>query len=198
MNRQFNPTTDYVTPDGEVVFDGITNGAAGPLTIIQSRDAIGTLVDQRNVPIHVAKMQEFGVSPQIMASYVNVPWVDVMSYVNKVVKVIGCAIWFSGEFSPQKDPDNVYSGYHKVLFKLEETHLVKGVPIGREVVDLEQNVIIQTSGKRVAEMALVYLNTHGWFDWKPGEFEHTLFGGNKEAGYLAQPVNDLVAKLAKK
>lgn len=193
----FDPNTDYVTPDGVVVKNGLLHGGAdnNGLQVIQSKDAIGALVDQKNVPIHIAKMVEFKTSPAVMASFVNVTWVDIMPYINKVVKVIGCAIWFSGEFSPQKDPDNVYSGYHKVLFKLDETRKITGVPIGDRVVTIDQNVVVQTSGKRVAEMALVYLDQHGWFDWKPGVFEYILFGGNKESGYLAQPVNDLVAKV---
>lgn len=194
QNREFDPTRDYITPDGVVAYDGLLTGAAtqSGITVIQSKDSIGALIDSTNIPIHLRKMQEFKVSPEVMASYVNVGWVDVFSYINKVVKVIGCAIWFSGEFTPQKDPDNVYSGYHKVLFKLADTRKVTGIPIGDRAISLDQNIVVQTSAKRVAEMAMVYLDKHGWFDWPEGTYEYILFGGTKESGYLAQPVNALV------
>jgi hypothetical protein len=197
MNRPFNPETDYITEHGEVIFNGkVTQGMVeSGIQVIQTNDAIGALIDEKRVPIHIAKMREFGVSPDVMGSYVNVPWTDVMSYIGKVVEVIGCAIWFSGEFVPMARPDTVESGYHKVLFKIAETKPMKGVPIGDRAVTMDQNVVIQTSGKRVAEMALVYINAHGWFDWAPGIHEYVLFAGNKDSGYLAQPVNDLVVRI---
>jgi hypothetical protein len=192
QNQQNPNFTPFIDENGEVI-DGALPMRA--LQVIQSKDALAALVDQTSIPIHIRKMQEFKVSPEVMASYVNVPWVDAYAYINKVVKVIGCVIWFSGTFVPQRDPDILESGYHSVLIKLDETRTVKGIPLGDRVVSMEQNVIIKCSGKRVAEMALVYMNEHGWFDWKEGEFEWTLLGGNKDSGYLMQPVNSLVAKL---
>jgi hypothetical protein len=189
--KQFTP---FVDENGEVI-DGAMPIQA--LQVIQSKDALAALIDQQNVPIHIKKMQEFNITPEVMASYVNVPWVDAFQYLNKVVKVIGCVIWFSGTFVPVRDPDILESGYHSVLIKLEETRTVKGIPLGDRVVSIEQNVVIKCSGKRVAEMALVYMNQHGWFDWKPGDFEWTLLSGNKDTGYLMQPVNSLVQKLEK-
>src|ERR1700747_1622712 len=132
QNREFDQTRDYITPEGEVVFNGLPSTA-----VIQTKDSIGPLLDNAKVPIHIAKMRELGITPEVMASYVNVTWSDIKPYLNKIVKIIGAAIWFSGEFEPQARPGTVESGYYKVLFKIEETKTLKNVPVGDRLMNIE-------------------------------------------------------------
>jgi hypothetical protein len=153
------------------------------------KEPIAAMFETDVTPIHVRKMQELNISPDVYSSYVGVPWVDVAKYINKTVRVIGAIAWFSGSFT-SKDDGELKDGYYKILMKIAE-EVKEDITIDREVVEVKRNVIIATSSKKVAELMAGFMQVFGWYDWKPGTVETIVFTGDKDQGYMARTLGDL-------
>ena len=188
-DNQFMPNVPFIGPDGEDLrYQPQQTKALEPLAAMVD----GFIRDGR-MPIHIEMMQKFNVDSDIFSSYVGVPRVDLTKRMNQAVRIIGAIVWFSGAFTP-KEPayeGEVREGYYKVLLKAADIETVKNVPIDRKLYDIKYNLIIETSGKQVAELVLGLIAKHGWYDWPAGTYETLLFGGDKSSGFTARTIGDL-------
>jgi hypothetical protein len=190
----FDEFGNEVSEDGEVLREGPTGTRD---VIVRQKEPLEYMVRGMTaggaLPIHLAMAKEFNISTDVMSSYTGTPWVDVKRYLNKPVRIIGAALWYSGLYSPKepKFDGELREGYYKVLLKLAEQDVMKDTVIDRKVYNIPYNIIIQTSSKKVAELAIAMILEHGWFDWPDGVSETVVFSGDQDQGYLMRTIGDI-------
>ncbi len=192
----YTPTFDDF---GNEVFDGgevHREGPTGREVTTRSKEPLQAMIEGyengNSTYIHIAKMKQYNVPSDVVSSYTGVTQVDVKKYLNRSSKIIGACLWFSGVYTP-KEPrfdGELREGYYKVLLKTADFEKEE-VVIDRKVYELKHHVIIQTSSKRIAELALPMIEQHGWFDWPEGVVETVVFSGDPDSGYLMRTIGDL-------
>jgi hypothetical protein len=95
-----------------------------------------------------------------------------------VLTIIGAVPYFSGVFTSKKT-NQVESGYYKMLFKISDIK-ERDIIVNKKVVTIRQNIIVATSGKRIASFFAQMCEQYGFFDWPEGCFSTVIIQKDSE------------------
>lgn len=145
--QSYGRIVDRVMPDREEFIESIFKGSG-------------------EEPLHLRLARENKITPAMAQSYFGVIPVRASERKDEILVIVGFTPWFSGAFRSRKT-DEMERGYYKVLFKIDE-YKERKIIVGDEVKRIRQNIIVATSGKRVATFFAQMAETYGLFDWPEG------------------------------
>lgn len=149
---------------GEVIEDFVN---LKDLVLVNREDYISDIfVGEKGKPIQLVFAEMYKKTPAEVQTYIGQLPKKASEYSGKIIRAIGATPWFSGGFTRMAD-DQWDDGFHKILIKLDETY-EKDIIIDKQVKTLVRNVIIATSGKRVAQFFAQMIELYGAYDFPFG------------------------------
>lgn len=159
--------------------------------MVPDRDVfIGQLLSNTQRPLHMQKLDELGLDPGkkavLLSRYVGQVPQKLEHHLNKVVTIVGAIVYWSGPFMSTKT-NRMEDGYYKNVMKLKETYEVE-VRTSDRIVKRQRNIIIATSGKRVAQVLMPLIEAYGWFDWPEGVGVPVILTKDEDNNHLIEVV----------